>query len=479
MSVSEIAKNVRTKQISAYEVVNTHIEHSLACNKTINAIACSRFEQAIREAKNLDALIHKKGSLAGTLIGVPFSVKESISLENAQNTSGSYLRKGNRSKKNATVVQRLMSHGAIPIAQTNLSELALWPECNNVIYGRTNNPYNTNYTSGGSSGGDASLVACRGVPFGIGTDGGGSIRIPSSHCGIFGHKPSSQYVPMTGHFPLDNYWGGYASAQFISRFFAIGPLCRHSEDLLLLLQIISGRDNIDKNISNNFRSHSLLQSLDHIDIYILNSKIHPLTRQPDENIQAAINQCVNALSSQVSNIHWISEPLLAQACELWFDIFSVIKDITLNDVANSNGSLSIELLRSLFSKKRIMGSTLLTLIAEKIPKKRKTIIEFLYVKNKITNGLGKYLNCNSLLLLPSFPSTSIKHGYSFLYPFDFLYCAAFNLLELPATTVPVFTSDKGLPVSIQLVGTHGCDHVPISIANFLAINLKKQKCSPF
>ncbi|WP_242628378.1 amidase family protein, partial [Klebsiella quasipneumoniae] len=151
--------------------------------------------------------------------------------------------------------------GAILIGQTNLSELALWPECANVIYGKTSNPYSQEHTSGGSSGGDAAIVSAGGVPFALGTDGGGSVRIPAAHCGVFGHKPSSKFVPMSGHFPLDRYSSQYPSAQFIARFFAMGPLCRKAEDLLPLLKIISRPDGIDENINGNFDCHQQLDSL--------------------------------------------------------------------------------------------------------------------------------------------------------------------------------------------------------------------------
>ena len=123
------------------------------------------------------------------LLGVPFTVKESIALEGMPNTAGVVARREYRASRTATAVKRLVDAGAIPLGVTNTSELTLWIESENRLYGRTNNPYDWSRTAGGSSGGEGAAVGSGGSAFGIGGDIGGSIRIPALFCGVFGHKP--------------------------------------------------------------------------------------------------------------------------------------------------------------------------------------------------------------------------------------------------------------------------------------------------
>ncbi|MFK8258375.1 amidase [Erwinia sp. AnSW2-5] len=471
MSAIEISRLIIERKISVHEVVSSHIEQAQLVNGNINAIVGQRYEEALEQAKKLDrsgAVKHDK-----PLFGVPFTVKESIAVHGLPNTYGSYSRRNDIADKHATTVERLLKAGAILIGQTNLSELALWPECDNVIYGKTSNPHNIQYTSGGSSGGDAAIVSAGGVPFALGTDGGGSIRIPAAHCGVFGHKPSSKFVPMTGHFPLDRYFGQRPSAQFISRFFAMGPICRKAEDLLPLLKVISGPDNIDKNITRNFNEHQYIDSLKGLKIYLPQGRLYPFLKPVEKNITRHINFIASVLEKEGAEIIPIKLPFLSDACDLWFDIISTAKDITLNSVVNLNHSLLSEAFHRASGKKNIMLSTWFLLFMEKIAiSNRKNYLHFLYCKNKISAQLNQHLDHKSVLLLATYPSTAIKHSRSFFSPFDFLYSAIFNVLELPATSVPVSMSKDNLPVSIQLAAAHGCDHIPITLACYLEKTLE-------
>jgi fatty acid amide hydrolase 2 len=151
MSAIEISRLISSRQISVYEVVSSHINQTQRVNANINAIIAPQYEKALAQAKELDRVTSIKQDKP--LFGVPFTVKESIAVKGLPNTYGSYYRRTDIANKHATAVERLLNAGAILIGQTNLSELALWPECANVIYGKTSNPYSQEHTSGGSSGG--------------------------------------------------------------------------------------------------------------------------------------------------------------------------------------------------------------------------------------------------------------------------------------------------------------------------------------
>ncbi|QYN42505.1 amidase [Gilliamella sp. ESL0443] len=466
MSALKLSNLIKTKQLSVYEVVSAHIERSQYCNPYINAIVCKHFEEALLYAKKLDQC--RKIDEQQIFYGVPFTVKESIAVKDKRNTSGSLYRKNHIANSHATSVDRLLNAGAIIIGQTNLSELALWPECNNLIYGRTNNPHNLHHTSGGSSGGDAAIVACGGVPFGLGTDGGGSIRIPAACCGVFGHKSSSKYIPMTGHLPLDNYWINYKKSQFIARFFSIGPICRKAEDIFPILSIISGPDGKDKNITNKFSYFRKLSSFDEIKIYCIDFNIHPLLKKANKEVKTALRTSVKLLESAGATTIYLGNNILYQACELWFEIFQITEELNIHYLVNENRSLLSELFKLTLGKKQLMFSTIIMLIMEKFPKKKKMIIDFLYKKNKISSQINKYLSPQNVLLLPTLPTSSVKHHQTYFSPFNFLYCGLFNVLELPATSIPIsWSKTYNLPISIQAICAHGKDHISISVACFL------------
>jgi fatty acid amide hydrolase 2 len=198
-SVLSLARAIRTRELSASEVVGTHIECHQRLAPRINALAADRFDLARREATLADELLRSAGpaEVLPPLLGVPFTVKESIALTGMPQSAGLVARKDCLATRNAPALQRLLDAGAIPLGVTNTSELTLWIESSNRLYGRTNNPYDPTRTAGGSSGGEGAAVGSGASPFGLASDIAGSIRVPGLFCGVFGHKPSSGLVPNT------------------------------------------------------------------------------------------------------------------------------------------------------------------------------------------------------------------------------------------------------------------------------------------
>lgn len=233
-SAFTIAQRIRNQKVTCYEVVRTFIQRIEEVNDAVNAVVDIRFEEALEEAKKVDALIEsgtktKEELEAETpLLGVPFTTKDCIAVKGLLHSAGVYARKELRADLDADAVALLRKAGAIPLALTNVPEACMWYESSNQIHGRTSNPYDTHRTPGGSSGGEACLLAACGSPIGIGSDCGGSIRLPALFCGIFGHKPTTGVVPLGGHFP--------PTAKSINN---IGPLCKYSSDLLPALKILS------------------------------------------------------------------------------------------------------------------------------------------------------------------------------------------------------------------------------------------------
>src|SRR5208283_5023779 len=177
----------------------------------------------------------------GPLHGVPFSIKDSLELAGTVCTAGTLGRRtAPPSAADATLVSRLRAAGAIPIAKTNLPDLLFAFETDNLLFGRTNNPYDLTRTPGGSSGGEAALIAACGSPMGLGSDCAGSVRLPAAFCGIAGIKPTSGRLPRTGHFPPAGGW--------LETLWQIGPMARWVEDLIEAMWLLTGQDGIDPTV---------------------------------------------------------------------------------------------------------------------------------------------------------------------------------------------------------------------------------------
>src|SRR3954454_9003083 len=195
-SAQQLADAIRDGDTNAREVVAAHIEvHQRA---GLNAVVADRYERARDEADEADRRIAAGEHDLPPLMGVPFTVKESIALQGMPHCAGLAARAEHRASESATAVQRVLDAGAIPLGVTNISELTMWIEADNPVYGRTLNPYDRRRIVGGSSGGEGAAVGSGGSPFGIGTDIGGSIRFPAFCNGVFGHKCSPGVVPNTG-----------------------------------------------------------------------------------------------------------------------------------------------------------------------------------------------------------------------------------------------------------------------------------------
>jgi len=209
---------IREGQISSEELLEAHRAHIARINPSLNAVI---------------ALTPSDSAARGPFEGVPFSVKDSIQIQGQACTAGTLgYRTAPPASKDAALVSRLRSAGAIPIARTNLPDLLFAFESDNLLFGRTNNPYNFSRTAGGSSGGEAALIAACGTPFGLGSDAAGSVRLPAHYSGIASIKPTSGRLDRTGHVPPAGGW--------IEMIWQIGPMARRVEDLIALMPILAG-----------------------------------------------------------------------------------------------------------------------------------------------------------------------------------------------------------------------------------------------
>jgi amidase len=238
LSLVDLAAAIRAGRITSEQAVSAYLDHIDLVNPRLNAVVQLRRDAALADARAADRVPHER---RGALHGVPITIKDSLDVAGIVSTGGTQGRAHYVPPRDATAVARLRAAGAIVMGKTNTPDLTMSFETNNLVYGRTNNPFDITRTPGGSSGGAAAIVAAGGSPLDIGSDTGGSIRVPSHFCGIAGIKPTSGRVSRAGH--IIDFTG---PAQSLTH---IGPLARHVDDLAFALSIIAGPDNIDPHVA--------------------------------------------------------------------------------------------------------------------------------------------------------------------------------------------------------------------------------------
>jgi fatty acid amide hydrolase len=231
LSARELATMIARGGISALEAVEAHIERIERVNSALNAVIFKRYDAARAEAKAADER-RAKGEALGPLHGVPITIKEALDLKDTPSTFGLPSRATLLAQEDSLQVARIRAAGAIILGKTNVSQLLLYVESDNPVYGRTNNPWNLERTPGGSSGGQAAIIAAGGSPLGLGTDIGGSIRVPATFCGIAGMKPTAGRTPDSGRYSVST-----GQRAIVSQ---VGVLARTVGDVALGLEIING-----------------------------------------------------------------------------------------------------------------------------------------------------------------------------------------------------------------------------------------------
>lgn len=232
LDATELAARIRAGEVSALETLRAHLERIEQLNPALNAIVTLHPEAESR-AREADAAV-RRGDELGPLHGVPFTIKDSIDTAGVRTTRGSRLFAEHVPDRDAVVVSRLRAAGGIPLGKTNCPDFVLWWETDNLVFGRTVNPWDASRTAGGSSGGEATAIAAGLSPLGIGSDLGGSIRLPAHYCGVAGLKPTHGRVPVTGHWP-----------ETLLQFMHVGFLARSVRDIGLALSVTAGPDGAD------------------------------------------------------------------------------------------------------------------------------------------------------------------------------------------------------------------------------------------
>lgn len=432
MPVTEIVAAIKTRKLSPVEVMDAVLSRIERLNPRINAYCTLATDDARQQAKEAEDRVMRGGEL-GPLHGVPFSIKDLIFTKGIRTTGGSRIFQNFIPEQDAIVVERLKEGGAIIVGKTNTPEFGHKGVTDNQLFGTTANPWNLEYTPGGSSGGAAASVAAGMGPLAIGTDGGGSIRIPSTFCGVFGLKPSYGRVPKYPGFP------GWETLSHN------GPITRTVRDAALVMEVIAGRDDRDRNSLSETGLH-YLSSLDN------NLTGLKIAWSPDlgyATVDPQVLEITSAAAGTFSNLGCILESADPEVSSPGA-IFSTIWGVSYATIWKDK----------LAEWRDQMDPGLVAMIERSQDRLAMEYGRACIDRVAFWDKIRPFFETYDLLLTPTLAVPPFKLGSSapveiagVSRPMDWLaFTYPFNLTGQPAASVPCGWTDDGLPVGLQIIG---------------------------
>ena len=429
-------------KISALELAEEYIHRIGRLNPALHA-----FIEFDAEAVRAQA----RRAAGGRLAGLPLSLKSTISMRGYRREMGSLLHRGRIAEEDAEAVVRLRSAGATLLGTTNCPEFLMAYETDNRLYGRTSNPWNLAYSAGGSSGGEAAAIAAGLSAMGLGSDSGGSVRVPAHFCGICALKPTPGRVPGRGHVP--------AGVGPFSILGAVGPMARTVADLSLLFEVLAGQDVLDPSSPPvAYRKISLDEAKEIPIGWFEDDGLTPVTAKTRE----AVRNAVRALEEQGFRVERFRPAALEEARELWWTFFMLCGAMfNAPGVAGREPELSA-IYREFLELER-EGSPLTTAQHLLGAWARCDV-----VRGKLLAEMQRF----PVLLLPVCAVPAFRHGerewmvdgQRVRYLDAMRYTQWFNLLGAPAAVVPVGGSVDGLPIGVQIAGRPFEDELVLAVA---------------
>jgi amidase len=456
-----LAELTRSGEIGCLELLEHYLARVERLNPRINAVVARDFERARQRARRLD---HGGRDGAGPLFGVPVTVKESFDLDRLPTTWGLEERKGHRAEADALAVQRLEQAGAVVFGKTNVPvALADWQSFN-PVYGTSSNPWNTAHTPGGSSGGGAAACAAGFGGLELGSDIGGSIRVPAHYCGLFGHKPSWGLVPSRGHWLVPT-----ASRTDIA---VIGPLARSARDLALALEAIAGVDPLDGRPKLTLPPPRATR-LNELRIAVWG---HEPGHATDDQMTALIEQVAEHLEGEGAEVSRIARPDfdVTEAWQLYLELL--------------DAAFSGRMPEPVLARRRVAKTALPperedadAVMLRAVDMTHRTWLMLNERRHQIQRAWNAFFGQWDVLLCPVIATPALPHmqegetwersltvngrrvRYNDMLFWPGITCA----FHLPASVAPIGLAGSGLPVGVQIVGPMYGDRTTIMLADLL------------
>lgn len=429
-SAVELAELIKQRKIKAHDLVKLYCDRIAAVNPQLNAVVDGPFLEALEEAKEVDRKLDngeysEEALKQKPFLGVPFTTKDSTAVGGKLHTLGLISRKNVKADEDAECVRLMKESGGIIIATTNIPEVCKWIESRNMLVGQTNNPYDLRRSAGGSSGGEAALISACCTGFGLGTDIGGSIRIPSFNCGVFGHKPTKNVVNMRGC--------SFRNGKEDNTMVVAGPMARYAADLLPILKAIAGpKMSAELKLSQPVNLKKLRY------FYVPSNKMKQCSsvNRQTQNMMNDVRAHFQKLTGQ--EVRLAKLPNLELSGKMW-RYWMTQEPANFAKLLGNGVDLNpyVELFKKLIGQSEFTMAAIYSLIDTLLPKEKERLI--LSATETCKKALQSLLGDDGVLFYHSSPRTAPFHYYPLVKFSDFSYFSIFNVLHVPATwTTKVF-----------------------------------------
>ena len=491
LGASERARRIARRELSSTQVVQAHIQRIKQVNPHLNAVVVQCFEQALVQAQTADEKV-ARGDTLGPLHGVPVTIKECLDVSGTASTFGLQSRRSHRAAQDNWAVARLREAGAIILGKTNVAQSLLFPESDNPVYGRCNNPWNWQRTPGGSSGGEGAIIAAGGSPLGLGTDIGGSVRIPAAFSGICSFKPTAGRADDPGALSIP-----VGQRAVVSQ---IGPLARRVEDLALALHIINGANPESVPPLGDYRS---------VDVSGLRIGYYSFdgTLAAAPAVARAVDEAAATLRAMGATVEKWTPPAIGEAEHLYYALLSADACAGLKRTWRGNvlspQAATLPTLAAMPAALRFLARKLLGLLGQ--GRTARMLEHFGFTRtDQYWTLIEQQLDYQArfaaamddaqldAILCPVCPLPAYTHGASKELGTGGGYAILYNLLGYPAGVVPftrvnageesnrpasrdwmekaaahVEAGSTGLPVGVQVVARPWRDHVSLAVMTAL------------
>jgi len=448
-SAVELLALLRESKISPQELVGEYIAQIERLNPRLNALVDFDAERVREQAH----IAEQRKAPRGPLFALPMTIKASISVAGHRCEIGSLIKRGDVPTEDATVVARMRNAGALVLGTTNTPEFLMAYESDNRLYGRTNNPWNLDYTPGGSSGGESAAIAAGLSAGGFGSDSGGSVRVPAHFTGVCSLKPTPGRIPGSGHLP-----GCVGPFAILG---AVGPMARTIDDIALLFEVLSGQDPLDPVSPPVSHRRRLAAEVKRLRIgYFEDDGLTPVTPETRQAVQDA----VRALQKQGFDVQPFRPKALEQARKLWWTFFVRCGAMFVHSLVDGREAQLSPILREFL---QIAGSEP-PLTADEL---LNAWAECDLIRGKLLEQMQEF----PVLLCPVCSIPAFRHGerrwtvegQEVEYLDVMRYTQWFNLLTAPAAVVPVGLSPEGLPIGVQVVARPFEDETALAVASVI------------
>jgi len=461
-SAHEILEKIKQGEVSSLEVLESFLDQVEKVNPKINAIVALDIERAKEKAKEADNKISLKSKL-GPLHGLPMTIKDAFEVEGIVSTGGNPAWKDNIPKRNAEAVQRLVDAGAIIFGKTNVPFLSSDLQSFNKIYGTTNNPWDLERTPGGSSGGSAAALAAGMTPLELGSDIGGSIRVPAHFCGLYGHKPSYNIISEVGHMPPPP--GSILTGNGLS---VAGPLARSPEDLEIALDVLVAAQEQDSQAWKVKLPKARTKKIKELKIAVW----------PDEPYAEADDEITNLIKDTAEDLRHAGAKVETVDLPISFEEIDKIYSLLLNPLMLAGSPKeTFETLAKLNESLDPNDVSELAKVARGSVLKHADWVLVNAIRQNMRQKWREFFNKFDVILCPTCITPAFKHNHNPVHERKLtingkddeylratLWAGPAVSAGLPSTNVPIGMSSNNLPISMQITGPYLEDKTCLEVA---------------